>query len=169
MARHIVKGMITAARAATPLLIAFVDLSRFSKESLERDDEHVADTMDAYYGLVARDIAAAGGRVVKFIGDAALIVFPDADADAGVRALVRLKSSVEAMLAAHGWNSRLGVKVHAGSAIAGEFGPAGDTRYDVIGRAVNETAMMPTTDRIVLSEAALRRVSADTRRLLENA
>ena len=80
-----------------------------------------------------------------------------------------MKSAVETMLAARGWNSRLGAKVHVGSAIAGEFGPPGDARYDVIGRAVNETAMMPTTERIVLSDDALRRVSADTRRLLENA
>jgi adenylate cyclase len=161
--------MITTARAATPLLFAFIDLSRFSKESLQRDDEQVAETIDAYYSLVAHEIGGAGGRVVKFIGDAALIVFPEADADAGVRVLIRLKSAVEVMLATHGWNSRLGAKVHAGSAIAGEFGPSGDARYDVIGRAVNETAMMPTTERIVLSDAALRRVSADTRRLLENA
>lgn len=161
--------MITASRAATPLLIVFIDLSRFSKESLQREDERVAETIDAYYHLVARDIAGAGGRIVKFIGDAALIVFAEADADAGVRALIRVKSAVEAMLAAQGWNSRLGAKVHVGSAIAGEFGPPSDARYDVIGRAVNETAMMPTADRIVLSDAALRRVSADTRRLLENA
>jgi class 3 adenylate cyclase len=161
--------MITTARAATPLLLAFIDLSRFSKESLHRDDEQVAETIDAYYGLVSHEIAGAGGRVVKFIGDAALIVFPEAAADAGVRVLVRLKSSVEAMLAAQGWNSRLGAKVHVGSAIAGDFGPPGDMRYDVIGRAVNETAMMPTTDRIVLSDAARRHVSADTHRLLENA
>ncbi len=160
--------MITTARTSTPLLLAFIDLSRFSKESLQRDDEQVAETIDAYYGLVAREIAGAGGRVVKYIGDAALIVFPEADADSGVRALLRLKSSVEAMLATQGWASRLGAKVHVGSAIAGEFGPPGDARYDVIGRAVNETAMMATTDRIVLSDAALGRVSADTRRLLEN-
>jgi adenylate cyclase len=159
--------MITTTRAAAPLLLAFIDLSRFSKESLQRDDEQVADTIDAYYGLVSREIAGAGGRVVKFIGDAALIVFPDAEADAGVRALIRLKTEAEALLATHGWSSRLGAKVHVGTAIAGEFGPASSSHYDVIGRAVNETAMMPTSDRIVVSEAALRRVSPDTRRLLE--
>ena len=161
--------MIATARATTPLLFAFIDISRFSKESLLRDDEQVAETIDTYYGLVAREIVGAGGRVVKFIGDAALVVFPESDADAGVRALIRLKSSVEALLATHGWNSRLGAKVHVGSAVAGEFGPAGETHYDVIGRAVNETAMMPTSERILLSEAALRRVSANTRRLLEKA
>ena len=157
------------ARTATPLLIAFIDLSLFSKESLQRDDQQIAAMIDAYYGVVVHDIDGAGGRVVKFIGDAALIVFPEGDADAGVRALIRLKSAVEAMLATLGWSARLGAKVHVGSAIAGEFGPPGDARYDVIGRAVNETAMMPTTERIVLSDDAMQRVSADTRRLLENA
>ena len=63
-----------SARAPTPLLIVFADLTRYSAQSLRVSDEELAQTMDAHYERVAARIESAGGRVVKFIGDAALDV-----------------------------------------------------------------------------------------------
>lgn len=129
-------------RRATPLLIVFVDLTRFWAQSQLVEDTELADTMDAFYGRVTAAVRGAGGTVVKFIGDAALMVFPEDAAAAGVRMLIELKPAIDELMAAKGWECRLNAKAHFGSAIAGQFGPAGDTRFDVIGRAVNVAAML---------------------------
>jgi class 3 adenylate cyclase len=59
-------------------------------------------------------------------------------------------------------DAELAVKAHFGSAIAGPFGAAGDKCFDVIGRAVNATAMLKSTG-VTLSEAAFRKLSPKLR------
>ena len=78
-------------RTEIPLLIAFADLTRFAAQSLHVSDERLAETIDAYYERVAARIEAAGGKLVKFVGDAALIVFQPEAVDAGIQALLDLK------------------------------------------------------------------------------
>ena len=112
-------------RTEVPLLIAFADLTRFAAQSLRVTDDVLADTIDAFYQRVATRIEAAGGTVVKFVGDAALIVFAASAVDAGVQALLDLKQEVDDWFAALGWACRMIVKAHFGSAIAGPFGGAG--------------------------------------------
>ena len=74
-------------RERTPqrLVIVFVDLTLFKKQSDRVDDAEIADTLDAYYTRVASAVRAARGILVKFIGDAVLVVFPESSADVGVR------------------------------------------------------------------------------------
>src|SRR5215210_6103585 len=105
----------SAPRAATPLLIVFLDLTRFSAQSQRVEDAELADTIDAYYGHVSRGIESAGGRVVKFIGDATLAVFPEAAADAGVTALLDLKPAIDDLMSGRGWECRLNAKAHFGT------------------------------------------------------
>jgi len=77
-------------RRELPLLIAFADLTRFAAQSLRVTDEVLADTVDAFYQRVAARIEGAGGMVVKFVGDATLVVFAPSAVDAGVQALLDL-------------------------------------------------------------------------------
>ena len=48
-----------ALRCETPLLVVFIDLTRFWAQSQRVDDAEVADTLDAYYEQVG---AAVEGR-----------------------------------------------------------------------------------------------------------
>jgi class 3 adenylate cyclase len=82
-------------RSAVPLLIAFIDLTRFAAQSQRTDDLELAETIEAYYEHVSAAVRAGGGSVVKFEGDAALIVFPAIAVDRGVETLLALKDSVE--------------------------------------------------------------------------
>jgi len=66
---------MTTIRASQPLFIVFLDLTHFAAETKRVGDLAAADAIDGYYELVSRSISAAGGRTVKFIGDAALAVF----------------------------------------------------------------------------------------------
>jgi class 3 adenylate cyclase len=124
-------------RSETSLLVVFVDLTRFGPQSQRVDDAELADTIDAYYEQVGAAVQAAGGRVVKFVGDGVLIVFPEEGVDRGVEMLLALKDAVDAAMAARRWECRLAAKAHFGPTIAGPFGIAGDKRFDVLGKTVN--------------------------------
>ena len=149
-------------RKEVSLLIAFVDLTKFAFQSQHVDDAELASTIDEYYGLVGGIVRRAGGRVVKFIGDAALIVFAEHLVDEGVAAILSVKSSVDDLMMRQGWECRLTAKVHFGSVIAGSFGREEDERYDVIGRAVNAAAMLDSTG-VTLSAAAFEKLGPEQR------
>lgn len=149
------------ARAVTPLLIAFADLTRWQAESSRLDELVLADVMDRFYELVASRVGAEG-TVVKFMGDAALVVFEDVDA--GVRALLEMKKDVDEYFAALGWESRLVVKAHFGDVVAGSFGA--EKRFDILGRNVNIAATLETRS-FAISAEAFRKLAPETRKLFK--
>ncbi len=114
--------------------------------------------VDSYYKRVAARITAGGGRVVKFMGDGALAVFPEDGVDAGVNALLALKEGIDAWMSSLGWECRLTARAHVGTVIAGPFGGIGDKRFDVIGREVNTAATLDHSG-LSLSVAAFRKLS----------
>jgi adenylate cyclase len=151
------------ARAELPFLIAFVDLTRFFVQSQRVSDTTMADVIDGYYQRVASIVDKGGGRVVKFIGDAALVVFPENAVDGGVQALLDLKESVDELMAAEGWDCRLTVKAHFGTTVAGPFGPSSSRHFDVIGKAVNTAAALDSMG-VTLSVSAFRKLRPEIRR-----
>jgi len=147
-------------RAEMRLLISFVDLTRFSAQSRRLGDREIADVMDAMYRRVGAAITAAGGRVVKFIGDASLIVFREEEADPGVVALLDLKAELDDYFHGLGWECRAVVKIHVGSAVAGPYGLTGT--FDVLGNDVNTCAMLQSPG-VALSVEAFRSLSPELR------
>ena len=150
-------------RSEVPLLIAFADLTRFFVQSQRVSDLDLADTLDAFYECVAVPVDKAGGRVVKFIGDAALIVFSEDAVDRGVEALLQVKDAVDDLMERRRWDCRLTVKAHFGTTVAGPFGAAGAKRFDVIGKAVNTAATLDGSG-VTLSVAAFRKLGPELRR-----
>jgi adenylate cyclase len=155
-----------ATREARTLLISFVDLTRFTAFCQKRDDATVADFLDDLYERVGRHVHGAGGRVVKFIGDATLIVFDGADCDVGVRALLALRREVDGHMADQGLPGRLIVKAHLGQVVWGPVGIEGDKRLDCIGSAVNTAATLGSQG-LALSVQAFRGLEPETRRLFK--
>jgi adenylate cyclase len=153
-----------AAREARELLIVFIDLSTYTRDAHRTgDDARVAEVLDGYYERVADAAERAGGTLVKFMGDGALLVFPRERTDDAVAALFALKEDVDAWAAGVGWESRLVVKAHAGTVIAGPFGARNDKRFDVLGDEVNTTARLATRG-LALSAQAFRWLSAPARK-----
>jgi len=154
---------MTEARSEVSLLVVFIDLLRYSVQSQRVTDVELADVMDRHYERVAAAIALAGGRLVKFVGDGALVVFPAEAADTALQALLELKPAIDAFFEQRGWDCRANVKVHFGSVVAGPFGAAGDKRFDLLGKTVNTTAML-TGSGVTLSVEAFRRLGPELRR-----
>lgn len=153
--------MITA-RAQTPLLVVFIDLTKFSVQAQRSEDADLMLTLDGYYELVGDAIEGAGGILVKFIGDACLAVFPEAAADACVGMLLDLKPAVDRYMEERGWECRLSAKAHFGPVIAGPFGARNAKRFDVLGSTVNTTARLEARG-VTISAEAFRKLRPDTR------
>ena len=144
------------------LLIVFADLTRYTAETERNPDREVARIMDAFYERVAARVEPASGRIVKFIGDAALIVFPESAVDRAIPALLDLKDDIDAFFPETGWECRINIKAHIGSVIAGPYGGASDKRFDILGRAVNRTARLKGAG-VVLSAEAFHKLGPELR------
>lgn len=147
-------------RAEQSLLISFLDLTRFSAQSRRLGDLEIATAIDEMYRRIGAAVAAAGGRVVKFIGDASLIVFRDDAVDVGVSALLDLKEEVDRYLHELGWECRAAVKIHVGTAIAGPYGMSGT--FDVLGNDVNTCASLHSPG-VALTVEAFRKLGPELR------
>jgi adenylate cyclase len=62
----------------TPPGIAFVDLSGYTSLTERKGDASAAEMADRFAEVVRRATIAAGGRVVKLLGDGAMLHFPNA-------------------------------------------------------------------------------------------
>jgi len=154
----------TQGRAQRELLISFIDLSTFTVDAKRVDDEvRLGELIDQFYERVGEHVARGGGTLVKFIGDAALIVFAPESADAALGALSALKAEVDDWCTQLGWDSRLVVKAHVGSVVAGEFGSKGSKHFDVIGNVVNATARLQTRS-FAITPQVFRLLSSDARK-----
>ena len=142
-------GNLPADCRTQTLGVAFFDLSRISAWSSAEQDATVAGFFQDFYVMAAGHIEPAGGRVVKFMGDAGLAVFePDA---------------AEPVIFALCLDTYLNVNVHVGPVLAGGFGPPGAKRFDVIGKTVNIAARLGRRG-VSLSPQAFRCLSGDGRK-----
>jgi class 3 adenylate cyclase len=143
--------------------VAFFDLSRLSEWSSSAEDEGVAAFFQAFYRLAAERLRPAGARVVKFMGDAGLAVFPKESAEGAIFALADFARDAREMAREFGLDTWLNVSVHVGPVLVGSFGPPGDERFDVIGKTVNIAARLGRRG-LTLSTQAYRTLSPEGRK-----
>lgn len=129
--------------------VLFADLVGFTQLSEEFDAEDVAVIQDRYFAAVRETIDRYGGRLEKFIGDAAMAVFGvprsrDDDAARAVRAGLALVHTVQRIGADLGLDDdalRLRVGINTGEAVTTT---AGDDEGRVTGDTVNTAARLQT-------------------------
>ena len=124
------------------LLVVFTDVTGFAKEFQNRTNREMFDLMSQFYELIGNEVVASGGKVVKFIGDGALLVYPEENAKRGVEALQQLRATANNWLKTHGLTGELRVRAHLGPVICGLLGTASEKRFDVLGDTVNITALL---------------------------
>ncbi|MFQ5775205.1 MAG: adenylate/guanylate cyclase domain-containing protein [Kiloniellaceae bacterium] len=127
----------------------YCDLRGFTALSQTEPLGDVIALLNEYFDGVARPVAAHGGEVLKFIGDAMLAIFPcEATAaavcsacDAAVTAAEVAVASVAALNRARTARGKApvhcGVAVHVGDVMYGNVGAADRLDFTVIGPAVN--------------------------------
>jgi adenylate cyclase len=130
-------------------VIWLCDLRGFTNLSETLPREALIDLLNCYFGPMCDAVAAQGGEILKFIGDAMLAIFP-IEENAAQTCAAALRAAEFAQSALRKENSRrqelglanieYGLALHVGDVMYGNIGS--DTRLDftVIGPAVNLTA-----------------------------
>lgn len=128
-----------------PAVVWFCDLREFTPISQGLGHQGVVDLLNTFFGAVGEAVEGHGGEILKFIGDAALVVFP---LDQGRRAE---EVCAAALAAAQGLLERLeqlprapgepplraAVALHIGDVAYGNIGAPARLDFTVVGPAVN--------------------------------
>jgi adenylate cyclase len=147
----------------TKLCLLAADLAGFARACTHLGATDIAQFLDRWYREAAPLITARGGRVVKFIGDGLLAVFPEAAVLAAVDAATALRVALVELRTETHWRVELGANVHLAIVAEGMFGPADDQRYDVFGSGVNHLFLMGGGPGIRISEPVFRQLPNEAR------
>ncbi|HKY93741.1 MAG TPA: adenylate/guanylate cyclase domain-containing protein [Kiloniellales bacterium] len=144
LAGQVRRGEVSSLSAA----ILFADLRGFTKLSNELDNNALVSLLNRYFDCFVPPVAAQGGEVLKFIGDALLAIFPQPEGEAPVaeprvRALAAAEEGL-ANLATYNAQERAGLEplragiaLHLGRVAYGNVGSVERQDFTVIGRDVN--------------------------------
>jgi adenylate cyclase len=122
--------------------VLFLDIRDFTTFSEAHSPQEVVDHLNTLFAGMVDDVNAHGGIVNKFLGDGFMAVFgaPLAGPDAcshGVAAARGMLARLDVLNATAATPTRIGIGLHAGSAITGHVGSARRREYTVIGDVVN--------------------------------
>ncbi|MFT5220042.1 MAG: adenylate cyclase, partial [Gammaproteobacteria bacterium] len=143
----------------------FSDLREFTHLSEILSTDKMLTLLNQYFEIVSASVTAQGGEILRFIGDAMLIVFP---IDEKVTRKQACQAAINAALDAQSTLATLnhqrrrhgepeihfGVGLNIGEVIYGNVGALDRLDFTVMGRAVNRTArfesLTKTLDRNIL-------------------
>jgi adenylate cyclase len=126
--------------------IWFCDLRGFTTLGDQMTPRDLVGILDSYFECIAGPITEQGGEILKFIGDAALAIFPvgpEGPAGPAKRALTAADDALDALGAWSAADSdrprlKMGVALHIGDVHYGNIGGRERLDFTVIGAAVNE-------------------------------
>ena len=120
-----------------------MDISGYTALTETAGDAVAAEATSRFEHAVTVATTASGGRIVKLLGDGALLLFRDADP---CLSAVRAASAIRDQLAAEGLHPHAGIDV----------GPVTERDGAIFGRPVNHAARLAsvaTAGQVVVSEA----------------
>ncbi|MEX0808822.1 MAG: adenylate/guanylate cyclase domain-containing protein [Dongiaceae bacterium] len=156
------RGDVETLRAA----IWFSDIRGWSRIANERSADEAVAIANDYFALIDTAIVAAGGEVLKLIGDAVLAIFPADTADAKsegalCRAAIAAASTARALAHERKAGFEFGIGLHLGELIYGNVGSKSRLDFTVMGRAVNYAARIEKLTRALGEPVVLSQALAD--------
>ncbi len=128
-------------------VVWFLDMRGFTALADSMAQDLLIDRLNRFFEAFGEPVFAVGGEILKFMGDAMLAVFTEADAsgaalDAAEQGFANL-ALLNAALAAEGQPPiDCGLALHRGAVSYGNIGTPGRLDFTVIGPAVNEAARL---------------------------
>ncbi len=134
-------------------VIWFCDLRESTPLAQSMSQEDFLGALNQFFDCMAGAVLDHGGQVLRFIGDAALAIFPVANSDAAAQArTLALTAAVEANArivevnekrACKGWLPLdYGLALHVGEVIYGNIGTRDRLEFTVVGEAANYAARL---------------------------
>jgi len=131
----------------------FSDLRNFTQLTETSPSREVLQLLNDYFEFVAAAVGARGGEILRFIGDAMLIVFPiDADTtcESACKAAIEAARDAQSTIATLNFQRRrhgqpqieFGVGLNVGEVVYGNVGAPDRLDFTVMGPAVNRTARL---------------------------
>jgi adenylate cyclase len=163
VARAALDGEVELGGQVREVAVLFVDVVGSTALAAERPPTEVVALLNRFFAVVVDAVAAEGGWINKFEGDAALCVFgAPAPHDDPAGAALRAARALHERLARDVSDVDAGLGVSAGPAVAGNVGAEERFEYTVIGDPVNEAARLCERakiepGRVLASEAVLER------------
>ncbi len=156
-------------------VLFYSDLRDFTPLSEETAVPRLTDLLDRYFETIARPVQAAGGEILKFIGDGLLAVFPcpvgHRRACPTARRALRVAREAQRAMADRrrkepDFDLACGVALHVGDVLFGNVGASDRLDFTVIGPAVNLVTRIESLSKrapsgIVASEDFVRREGGD--------
>ncbi|MGE5465933.1 MAG: hemerythrin domain-containing protein [Ignavibacteria bacterium] len=128
-----------------PMTILFADICDFTNLSESISPQENFNFLNSYLSQMQPAIAANGGVIDKYVGDAILALFP-ASADDALRGAISILNQLDIYNAGRhraGYVSiRIGIGVNTGTVMLGTVGSASRMDVTVIGDAVNLAARL---------------------------
>jgi adenylate cyclase len=134
-------------------LVACSDVAGYAKFAAKKSEEDVFRLLSSYYEFIGDIVAPSHGRVIKFMGDAALMFFPESATDEGVRALLKLQADGDHFLGGRDCPCRHHVRAHFGPVYLGEIGTRDDKRTDIFGSTINTLFLLKAPGSAITPEA----------------
>ena len=133
--------------------IWFSDFRNFTQYTESLSMQQMLDTLNQYFEIVHNNVVKHGGEILRFIGDAMLIVFPvDQQTNIEHACSRALKAALSAQNDAIELNKfrqlkhepliEFGVGLHEGCVMYGNVGAPSRLDFTVMGGAVNRTARL---------------------------
>jgi class 3 adenylate cyclase len=147
-------------------LMCTVDITGFGAFMKNRPAADTLSLMKDVAALVTGHVASCGGLVVKYLGDEALVIFPEESVDTGVRCIMELEKALLDYFGKKDLANRISTAMHFGEAAMGKLPPF-DT-WDIYGRDVNLLFLLENRNakgRTLITPQVFRKLPPETRKL----
>jgi adenylate cyclase len=145
-------------------VILFCDISGFMRLAASLGSRMPA-FVQAFYEMAGGALVGLGGRIVKYIGDGVLGVFPDGREPEAVQCALRMRAGFKDLLGRHapGDGAELEVAISSGEVVEGVYGHESLRLHDVMGEAVAHAAVLNRIPGITVSREVRDAVRAKYR------
>ena len=124
--------------------ILFCDMRGFTHLSTQLDEAETVTLLNEYFDCVFPAVEAAGGEILKLVGDGVLAIFHEAEEGCPMAANQALEAAQAILAAIKARNARkpeqkikVGIGLHIGWAAFGNIGAGERLDFTVVGRDVN--------------------------------
>jgi class 3 adenylate cyclase len=147
-------------------LICSMDITGFGALLKTKTAQEILSLMKDVTLIISEQVERAGGLVIKYIGDAALVIFDEADVDGGVRCVTGCDKALLDMFRKKDLPNRISTVMHFGEAVIGRLPPFSD--WDIFGKDVNLVFVLENKGargRLMITPQVFRKLAPETRKM----